>query len=48
MEKKRYQARETEAKINLGGEIDSNIEEAEQMAEPADGHSKAERLSGIK
>lgn len=47
-EKKRYQARETEAKINLGREIDSIIEEAEQMAEPADGRSKAERLSGIK
>lgn len=48
MEKKRYQARETEAKINLGREIDSIIEEAERMAEPADGRSKAERLSGIK
>lgn len=48
VEKKRYQARETEAKINLGREIDSIIEEAEQMAEPADGRPKAERLSGIK
>lgn len=48
VEKKRYQAWETEAKINLGREIDSIIEEAEQMAEPADGRSKAERLSGIK
>lgn len=48
VEKKQYQAWETEAKINLGREIDSIIEEAEQMAEPADGRSKAERLSGIK
>lgn len=48
VEKKRYQARETEAKINLGREIDSIIEEAEQMAEPTGGRSKAERLSGIK
>lgn len=48
VEKKRYQTRETEAKINLGREIDSIIEEAEQMAEPTDGRSKAERLSGIK
>lgn len=48
VEKKRYQARETEARINLGREIDSIIEEAEQMAEPTDGRSKAERLSGIK
>ena len=48
VEKKRYQARETEARINLGREIDSIIEEAEQMAEPMDGRSKAERLSGIK
>ena len=48
MEKKRHQAKETEAKINLGKEIDSIIEEAEQMAEPAEGRSKAERLSGMK
>ena len=48
VEKKRYQTRETEAKINLEREIDSIIEEAEQMAEPTDGRSKAERLSGIK
>ena len=48
MEKKRHQAKETEAKINLGKEIDSIIEEAEQMADPADGRSKAERLSGMK
>lgn len=37
-----------QAKIYLGREIDSIIGEAEQMAEPADGCSKAERLSGIK
>ena len=44
MEKKRHQAKETEAKINLGKEIDSIIEEAEQMAEPAEGRSKGEYL----
>lgn len=47
-EKKRHQAQETEAKINLGREIDSIIKGAEQMAEPVDGRSKAERLSGIR
>lgn len=35
-------------KLPLGKEIDSIIEEAEQMAEPAEGRSKAERLSGMK
>ncbi len=48
VEKKQHQAQETEAKINLGKEIDSIIEEAEQMAAPAGSRSKAERLSGIK
>lgn len=48
VEKKQHQAQETEAKINLGREIDSIIEEAEQMATSAGSRSKAERLSGIK
>lgn len=48
VEKKKHQAQETEAKINLGREIDSIIEEAEQMAAPVGSCSKAERLSGIK
>lgn len=48
VEKKKHQAQETEAKINLGREIDSIIEEAEQMAAPTGSCSKAERLSGIK
>lgn len=48
VEKKRHQAQETEAKINLGREIDTIIEEAEQMSTPAGSRSKAERLSEIK
>lgn len=48
LEKKRHEVQETEAKLNLGAEIDSIVKEAERMAEPAVGRSKAERVSGIR
>lgn len=45
---KRHQAQETEAKINLGREIDSIIKDAEQMSGHLDMRPKSERLSGIR
>ena len=48
LEQKRHEAQETEAKLNLGHEIDSIVKAAEKMAGPSDGRPKAERLSGIR
>lgn len=47
-ERKRHKVQETEAKINLGREIDSIIKDAEQMSEPAHAGTKSERLAGIR
>ena len=48
LEQKRHEAQKTEAKLNLGHEIDSIVKAAEKMAGPSDGRPKAERLSGIR
>lgn len=48
LEKKRHEAQETEAKLNLGHEIDSIVKAAEKIAGPSDSRPKAERLSGIR
>lgn len=47
-EKKRYQAQETEAKINLGREIDSIIKDAEKLSSTQANRPKSERLAGIR
>lgn len=47
-EKRLHHTRETEAKINLGREIDSIIQEAEQMSSSSGGQSKTSRLAGIR
>ena len=48
LEKSRHHALETEAKINLGREIESIVKQAEQASESTSKRSKAERLRGIK
>ncbi|MBP5718286.1 MAG: Mu transposase C-terminal domain-containing protein, partial [Abditibacteriota bacterium] len=48
LEKKRHHALETEAKINLGREIESIVKQTERTTEPMSKRSKAERLRGIK
>jgi len=48
MEKKRHQAQETEAKINLGREIDSIINDAENLSSAQEKRPKSERLAGIR
>ena len=48
LEKKRHHALETEAKINLGREIESIVKQAERATEPTSKRSKAERLRGIR
>lgn len=47
-EKKRHQAQETEAKINLGREIDSIIKDAEKLSSTQENRPKSERLAGIR
>lgn len=47
-EKKRHQAQETEAKINLGREIDSIIKDAEKLSSTQENCPKSERLAGIR
>ena len=47
-EKKRHQAQETEAKINLGREIDSIIKDAEKLSSAQENRPKSERLAGIR
>lgn len=47
-EKKRHQAQETEAKINLGREIDSIIKDAEKLSSMQENRPKSERLAGIR
>lgn len=47
-EKKRHQAQETEAKINLGREIDSIIKDAEKLSSTQANCPKLERLIGIR
>ena len=47
-EKKRHQAQETEAKINLGREIDSIIKDAEKLSSTQANCPKSERLIGIR
>lgn len=47
-EKKRHQAQETEAKINLGREIDSIIKDAEKLSPTQANRPKSERLAGIR
>lgn len=47
-EKKRHQAQETEAKINLGREIDSIIKDAEKLSAEQENRPKSERLSRIR
>ena len=47
-EKKRHQAQETEAKINLGREIDSIIKDAENLSSAQEKRPKSERLAGIR
>lgn len=47
-EKKRHQAQETEAKINLGREIDSIIKDAEKLSSIPANRPKSERLAGIR
>lgn len=48
LEKKQHEAQETEAKLNLGHEIDFIVKAAEKIAGPSDSRPKAERLSGIR
>lgn len=48
LEKKRHQAQETEAKINLGREIDSIIKDAEKLSPTQENRPKSERLAGIR
>ena len=47
-EKKRHQAQETEAKINLGREIDSIIKDAENLLSAQEKRPISERLAGIR
>ncbi len=47
-EKKRHQAQETEAKINLVREIDSIIKDAEKLSSTQENRPKSERLAGIR
>ena len=47
-EKKRHQAQETEAKINLGREIDSIIKDAEKLSSTQENRPKSERIAGIR
>lgn len=47
-EKKRHQAQETEAKINLGREIDSIIKDVEKLSSTQANCPKSERLVGIR
>lgn len=47
-EKKRHQAQETAAKINLGREIDSIIKDAEKLSPTQENRPKSERLAGIR
>lgn len=47
-EKKRHQAQETEAKINLGREIDSIIKDAEKLSSAQENRPKSERIAGIR
>lgn len=47
-EKRRYQAQETEAKINLGREIDSIIRDAEKQSSMPENRTKSEQLAGIR
>ncbi len=47
-EKRRHQAQETEAKINLGREIDSIVKDAEKLSPVPEARPKSERLSGIR
>ena len=48
LEKKRHQAQETEAKINLGREIDSIIKDAEKLSSTQENRPKSERIAGIR
>ena len=48
LRKKKHEAKEMEAKINLGKQIENIVDSAEKMSVDSTGTSKAERISGIR